>query len=193
MAPTLLLTGQPGVGKTTIVRTVIERLPGGVGGFFTEEIRDGAAGQRTGFRLVALDGATRQTGTLATLAAVSVGKLNGSEPQRVGRYRVDLADLDRIGVAALRQAVDRPDVVLVVIDEIGKMELLSPGFRRAVEAVLAGAKPVLATVMARPQPWIDEIKARPGVKVVEVTLVNRRRVVDEVLGWLRAVRVDAVA
>jgi nucleoside-triphosphatase len=140
------------------------------GGFYTQEIRE--RGQRTGFRLVALDG---PTGILASV--------NISSPHRVGSYRVDLDDLERVGVGALRRAVDRPDITVAVIDEIGKMELFSAAFREAVQEALESSMTVLATVMARPQPWVDAIKARPDVTVVEVTTANRQAMPDWILRW----------
>jgi nucleoside-triphosphatase len=73
---------------------------------------------------------------------------------------------------------------VVVIDEIGKMELFSPRFREAVQAALASPKPVLATVMAAPHPWVDAIKARSDVLLVEVMPANRQRLPEQVLRWL---------
>ena len=174
MGPALFLTGRPGVGKTTVIRAVAARLGSRVGGFYTEEIREG--GRRTGFRLIALPPGSFGTGTLASV--------NISSPCRVGKYGVDLIDLDRVGVAALLEAVEHPQVDVVVIDEIGKMELYSSAFRQAVLGALASPKPVLATVMAGPQPWVDAIKARPDVGLVEVTLSNRQAMPERVVGWL---------
>jgi nucleoside-triphosphatase len=171
MGHALLLTGRPGVGKTTVIRTVVARFQGRAGGFYTEEIREG--GRRTGFRLVALDGAT---GTLA--------RVNISGPYRVGKYGVHLHDLEQVGVKALWRAVEQPDVSVVVIDEIGKMELFSPAFREAVLAALDGPKVVLATVMARSHPWVDKLKAGDAVTLVEVTLANRQALPERILGWL---------
>ena len=172
MGRALLLTGRPGVGKTTVIRRVVAGLGTGVGGFYTDEIRE--RGQRTGFRLVTLDGEA------GILAGVHV-----SSPHRVGRYKVHLDDLEQVGVKAVLRAVEQPDVTLVVIDEIGKMELFSAAFRKAVLAALESAKAVLATVMARPQPWVDAIKARPEVTLLEVTQANREAVPEQILRWVR--------
>jgi len=168
----LLLTGRPGVGKTTVIREVISRLGRGAGGFYTAEVRE--QGQRTGFRLVALDG---PQGTLAGVNIVS--------PYRVGRYGVHLQDLEQIGVEAIRRALRHPDVAVVVVDEIGKMELLSAAFREAVQAALDGPKPLLATVMAGPQPWVNALKARSNVTLVEVTPANRQTLPGQIMAWLR--------
>jgi nucleoside-triphosphatase len=171
MGRALLLTGRPGVGKTTVIRAVVARLGPLAGGFYTEEIRE--QGQRTGFRLVTLDG---RSGILASV--------NRSGPYRVGKYRVQLDDLDRVGVAALRRAVAQPQVRVVVVDEIGKMELFSAAFQEAVQAALASPKVVLATIMAGSHPQGDEIKARSETTVLEVTVANRQTLPGQVLAWL---------
>jgi len=142
------------------------------GGFYTKEIRE--RGQRTGFRLIALDG------PVGTLASVNI-----RSSYRVGRYRVHLQDLEQVGVEALRRAVEQPRVAVVVVDEIGKMELFSSAFRQVVWEALASPKPVLATVMARSQPWVDVVKARPDATLIEVTVANRWALPDRILRWLR--------
>ena len=166
-----MLTGRPGVGKTTIIRTVAGRLGASAGGFYTEEIREGR--RRTGFRLVSLDG---RTGILASV--------NISSPCRVGRYGVHLRDLEQVGVKALLRAIQQPDVPVVVIDEIGKMELFSPAFRQATLAALDSPKAVLASAMAGPQPWVDAIKGRADVTVIEVTRANRQALPEQIYRWL---------
>ncbi|MEW6033733.1 MAG: NTPase [Chloroflexota bacterium] len=164
-----LLTGGPGTGKTTIIRQAVGGWHGRAGGFYTEELRD--RGQRQGFRLVTLAG---QSGVLAHVDIRS--------PCRVGKYGVDVAALDAIGVASLEEATSRSD--LIVIDEIGKMELFSSRFRDAVFAAIDSDKRVLGTVMSAPHPWADKVKTRPEVWLVEVTRANRDRVLSEVIRWL---------
>ena len=121
-----------------------------------------------------------------TLASVNI-----SGPYRVGKYGVHLQDLEQVGVKALWQAVEQPDLSVVVIDEIGKMELVSPAFREAVLAALDGPKVVLATVMARSHPWVDRLKGRDDVMLVEVTLANREALPKRILGWLSQSQADA--
>lgn len=172
MGRALLLTGRPGLGKTTVIRQVVARLGARAGGFYTEEIREG--GRRTGFRLVALDG---PAGILASV--------NSPGPYRVGKYGVHLAELDKVGVEAIERARGRPGVSVVVIDEIGKMELFSAAFRTAVLSALDSPKPVLGTVMARPHLWVDAIKGRPDVTVVELMRSNRDTLPQAILQWLQ--------
>jgi nucleoside-triphosphatase len=156
--PKVLLTGHPGCGKTTLVKRVVKDLPQKTAGFYTEEIRE--RGTRVGFRLVTLDG---HEGVLAHVGFKS--------PERMGKYRLDLAALETVGVEAIREAMRTGQVI--VIDEIGPMEIRSEMFRRAIQDALDSGAPVLATITARSTPFTDSIKSRPDVSIVQVHLANR--------------------
>jgi nucleoside-triphosphatase len=171
MGRTLLITGLPGVGKTTIVKQVAQALGPRAGGFYTEEIR--GPGGRKGFRLVTLPLGGRQ----AVLAHVDIRARN-----RVGRYGVDVATFDAVGVAAVREAVQSREVV--VIDEIGKMELFSGEFQGAVLKALSSSKIVLATVMHKSHTWVDALKAMPQVTVWQVTKSNRDQMPSRMMEWI---------
>src|SRR5947199_4547173 len=108
VAEKVLLTGPPGCGKTTLIKRIVNNLPRRADGFYTEEIRDG--GVRTGFKIVTLDG-----------EEVVFAHVDLKTPEHVGKYRLDLSALERIGVGAVRQAVRARR--LVIIDEIGPMEI----------------------------------------------------------------------
>jgi nucleoside-triphosphatase len=79
-------------------------------------------------------------------------------------------------VPAIDQAVATGQVV--VIDEIGPMELFSTAFRAAVLRAVDSGRPVLATIVRRPHPWADALKRRPGVRLIEITPANRDALVD---------------
>jgi len=165
-----LLTGRPGTGKTSLIKQAVMALGGRAGGFYTEEIR--SQGTRLGFKLVTLDGQE------AVLAYVGIcGRY------RVGKYGVDIDSLDRVGVSALHQAARQSD--LIVVDEIGKMELFSADFREAVRKAIGGGKKVLGTIMLNPHPWADNIKRQPQVNLIEVTRANHHQVLDDLQQWLK--------
>ncbi len=168
----LFLVGRPGVGKTTLLVKVAERLTDlRIGGFFTREVREGT--KRVGFRVETFSGAT---GILACVV--------GKHGPRVGKYVVDTAEFERVGVAGLEDAIQAADVIF--IDEIGKMELFSQRFRVALVRALDCRKPVLATVMAYPDPFVDGLKTRPDALLIAVTESNRDRLVDELAAQIRA-------
>ena len=169
MKQVYLLTGKPGTGKTSLIKQAIAGMRDKAGGFYTEEIRRG--GVRQGFRLVTLDGEE------TILAHVDI-----RSPYQVSKYGVDIDSLDKVGVSALNQAAKERQVV--VVDEIGKMELFSANFRETICQIINSGKKVLGTIMFKANPWADAIKRQLQVNLVEVTRANHRRVLEEILAWL---------
>jgi nucleoside-triphosphatase len=154
----ILVTGRPGVGKTTLIRRVLASLPAEAGGFYTSEIREN--GRRVGFSIESTGGAR---GTLA--------HVDYRGPYRVASYGVNRDDLERVGVAALDKAVEGSELILM--DEIGRMELCSEAFQAAVMRALDAATPVFGTIQAASNPFLDAVRARSDVEIIEVTTQNR--------------------
>jgi nucleoside-triphosphatase len=164
----LLLTGRPGVGKTTVVRTAALKLGGfRLVGFYTEEIRAGR--ERRGFRLVTFGGEE------AIIAHVDL------PPPRVSKYGVDVAMLDRFA-ATLGDPGDRSAIYLV--DEIGKMECLSMAFVHAMRRLIESGVPLIATVAQRGSGFIDEVKRRHDAVMWTVTEATREMLPDRVVAWI---------
>jgi nucleoside-triphosphatase len=164
----LLLTGRPGVGKTTIIRAVgrmLSHRP--LAGFFTEEIRVG--GERRGFRLVTFGGEE------AIIAHVDF------PPPRVSKYGVDVGSIEQFAIG-LRDTGDPSAIHL--IDEIGRMECLSTAFVRVMRQLLDGGRPFVATVGERGGGFIDEVKRRPSAEVWTVTEATRDLMPDRIIAWL---------
>ena len=156
-----LLTGHPGVGKTTIIKKLIEKLKLPAGGFYTEEIREND--MRMGFAIVTLSGLK---GVLA--------HRNFKSRYKVGDYGVGVYTLERIGVKEIQMCLVEKKVI--VIDEIGKMELLSPQFQEVVQKALDADNLVLGTITLAHHPFAEKVKARDDVKIFEVTRENQDQV-----------------
>jgi nucleoside-triphosphatase len=167
----VLLTGRSGCGKTTLVKRVVKNLSRRAAGFYTEEIRN--RGVRAGFKIVTLDG-----------DEVVLAHVDFKTSERLGKYGLDLPALEAVGVKAIREAVQAQR--LVVIDEIGPMEIRSAIFREAVSDVLKSEVPLLATIFARPLPFTDAIKSRSDVMLIEVRPDNRDRFVSEISDKIQA-------
>ncbi len=154
----VLLTGRPGSGKTTVVSKVVLKLRTdglSVGGVYSRERR--SHGTRIGFEMVDL--ATDGHETLASTTSMG---------PRLGRYRVNLKGLAEFAAPAVSRASSESDVV--VCDEVGPMELMSPEFRRAVEGLLTSSKPCLVVVHGEmADPLIERIKEAPDAQLLEVT------------------------
>jgi nucleoside-triphosphatase len=161
----LFITGLPGMGKTTLIRKVLERLPSVVSasGFYTAEIRE--SGERVGFAVNTLDG------RCGLLAHVRIGGR-----ARVGRYGVDVAGFEVLVLPLLATG----QAPLYVVDEIGKMECFSRAFCDKVRALLDSRAPVFGTIALKGGGFIAEVKARNDVALFEVTVMNRDILPDEI-------------
>jgi nucleoside-triphosphatase len=170
----ILLTGHPGCGKTTLIRQVIARIPAPVTGFYTQELR--SAGRCVGFELITIDGQQR------VLAHVDIRSRH-----RIGKYGVDIASLDELAVPALYQGIEENG--LIVVDEIGPMEIISSRFRQAVLDILENPARVLGTIVKRSIPYTDALKTRPDIELIHVQPDHREQMVQELIERLSPGRI----
>jgi nucleoside-triphosphatase len=98
---------------------------------------------------------------------------------QVSIYGVDVQELERVGVAALQQGLERGYVL--VVDEIGKMQLYSRLFRQTILSAVRSGHPLLGTVMCGRNPYADKIKSHGNVELLTLAEENRR----ELLALLR--------
>ena len=146
-----------------------------MGGMISGEIRE--SGRRVGFQLE--DIATHKIGILAHVKERAAGS------PAVGSYGVNLSDLRDIGSAAIRRAITSSE--LIVVDEIGPMELKSEEFVLAVKAALESTKHFLGTLHKRSShPLVNSIRSNPDYRVIEITRMNRERIPAEIVGELSA-------
>jgi len=159
----LLITGSPGTGKTSVLLKTVDALKArgySVGGVISREARVGWA--RVGFEILDLGSGRR--GWLA--------HMNRKIGPRVGKYRVNLEDLDNIGANAILNAAENFDVV--AIDEIGPMELFSEKFKEAVKRAVESGKLVIGVVHWKAKDMlVEEVKNREDTEIIVVTYENR--------------------
>lgn len=168
----LFITGPPRCGKTTLIKKVSAHpaLSGKVGGFITEELRE--KGERVGFQIIAYPDAQR--GILARKGMPS--------SYRLGSYGVNLEDLESIACCAIEKALSRDKIIIV--DEIGKMELFSKKFKNILLEALDSPQKVLATIMERRNEFADRIKRRKDVKVLLLNRQNFETIFQDVAEWI---------
>ncbi|MEW6619922.1 MAG: NTPase [bacterium] len=168
----IFITGKPKSGKTTLFKELIPYLKD-EGGFYTQEVL--YQDKRIGFEIITLDG---RRGLLARKGL--------SSPFNLGSYGVDVKDLDEIGVAAIEEAIENKKVI--VIDEIGKMELYSKRFKEVVLKALDSGKFLLGIIHQANLPFLERIKKRDDVLILELTSENRGEVFKTIKGiidsWL---------
>lgn len=162
--PKIGITGLPKVGKTEGLIKVIRRLENEYvfGGMVTRSIIEN--GERVGFKII--DWITKEERVFAHIKLDTV--------YRVGRYKVDLKALEELGIPAIESAINDESIDIVVIDEVGKMELESRKFREVVKEALDCEKPVLLTLHKKSRDsLLQDIRNMNNVRILEITPVNR--------------------
>ncbi|GAJ04598.1 unnamed protein product [marine sediment metagenome] len=165
----ILITGQPGCGKSTLIERVVDRIEEHVTGFFSREIKE--KGRRVGFSINTLDG---KEGILA--------HQNIKVKLRVGKYGVNLRDIETIAVPSM---IPTRKEEIVVIDEIGKMECFSPLLKETLIRVLNLPNWVIGSIAQKGDLFIERIKDRDDVMLISITPQTREILVDQILELLQ--------
>jgi len=165
-----LITGIPGCGKTTLILNLIKKVPFSAGGFFTKEIRE--KGKRVGFEISDLEGKKK------ILAHIDFK----DSKYKVSKYGVDISALEKIGVEAIKKALAEKD--LIVIDEIGKMELFSKEFKKIVIEAFDSKKKVLATIKLKGDGFCQKLKGRKDTLLFLLKKGKQKEIEKEILKYL---------
>jgi len=162
----ILITGPPGIGKTTLIEKIAKELIGlHPVGFYTDEIREN--GIRKGFELISLSG---RKGLLSHVDIRS--------PYRVSKYGVDVKRFEDF--LDLIPFFER-GTEIVFIDEIGKMECFSEKFKQLLKKLLDSEKVFISTVALKGGGFIAEAKKRNDIKLFEMSPANRNSILSEIL------------
>jgi nucleoside-triphosphatase len=125
-----------------------------------------------GFRIITLDG---KDGILA--------HVDCNSNYKVGKYRVDLDSFESVAIPTLEKAIK--DKAIIVIDEIGKMELFSMKFKELVSNILDGEKTLLCVIKENGDVFTENIKKRGDVTMITVNYENRERLPEKVFEILK--------
>ncbi|MGC8663482.1 MAG: NTPase [Thermoplasmata archaeon] len=167
------ISGLPGVGKTTTLLKTIELLEKEytVGGIITEEVLEGK--NRIGFTI--MDWSTKKKSLFASK--------NIQSRYRIGKYGIDTKVLDDLGVNALESAKEKD---IIIIDEIGKMELESKKLSEKIKEILDMEKNIIMTLNKKSRnPILQDIRRMDDVRILEVTPVNRNILPFKILGIIK--------
>jgi nucleoside-triphosphatase len=163
--PKIGITGMPSVGKTETLIKIIEKIEKSgykIEGMITETLLQD--NKRVGFYVK--DWATNEREIFA--------HIDFDLKDKVGKYGVNLNVLERVGVTAIEKAINDENIDIIIIDEIGKMEMLSEKFCETVIDALDSDKPILVTLHKKSRtPLLQDIRRRDDIRILEVTAVNR--------------------
>ena len=163
----ILITGYPQVGKTSLINNIIRKLEKTSIGMFTNEIRK--EGKRIGFKIETLSG----------LEYVLASKNNLTSKYRVANYGVYLENID-IVIKHLELSIQESNPEVIIIDEIGKMELFSKTFVSFLEKCL-DSKRVLGTIMMKDNAYTKQIKGRSDTLVFHLTRDNQKIIEEKIM------------
>lgn len=172
MVKNIFISGKPGCGKTTLIKEILKELKIKARGFFTEEIRRN--GERIGFKIITLTG---REGILA--------KKGFKSPFRVSKYGVILKDLEEIGLKEIKKGLKED--ALLIVDEIGKMELFSRKFRKIILEALDSKNKILGTIMLKGNLFCDKIKQRKETRIFYLKRKNFQKVQEEIKRLLKRI------
>ena len=178
----IFITGYPGSGKTTLFNEIINDIKKikpdiVIYGFTTKEIRD--KGERVGF---SIQNFKNENGILA--------HVDFKSGQHVGKYGINLKDLENIGIKTLIESLSNDEIELIAIDEIGRMEMYHPDFLKIVNQIINSSKPLLATISYKNIELLKSLKEKKGNYIINLSItpkdgIKRKEYKEQIIGLIK--------
>jgi nucleoside-triphosphatase len=178
----IFITGYPGSGKTTLFNEIINDIKElkpdiVIYGFTTKEIRD--KGERVGF---SIQNFKNENGILA--------HVDFKSGQHVGKYGINLKDLENIGIKTLIESLSNDEIELIAIDEIGRMEMYHPDFLKIVNQIINSSKPLLATISYKNIELLKSLKEKKGNYIINLSItpkdgIKRKEYKEQIIGLIK--------
>lgn len=166
-----LIVGARGVGKSTLIRRVLEELDKPVFGFYTRK-EDYLADVTRGSPVYIYEAGKPHLQSEDNLVGYCLNK----HPE------TNKATFDRFAPKLLAQTAAGG---IIVMDEIGFMESLSEDFCAAVMSILDGDVPVIAAVKDKDTPFLEAVRSHYNSKCFTITQENRDALYSEVLYFMQ--------
>ena len=166
MGNVVLISGEPRVGKPTLLKKIVQMIgESNCIGFYTEEVRNDF--DRIGFDCVSLEGKRQR-----------IADVDFKSDVRIGRYGIDVKAFEDFSLQTISDYSNKNKII--IIDEIGPIQLLSTKFKQQIDDILISANCVIGTIFYDKHPDTDEIKRLPGVKIYSITSENRDTILENV-------------
>lgn len=176
MIDKILITGPPRCGKSTLISKLIEYYANeknfNIYGFLTPEVRE--SGNRIGFDIVDI-----YSGNTSRLARIGDFKTK----YRLGKYSVFIEEFEKYIEENLSLEGKRAN--LIVIDEIGKMELFSKKFHNFIKNIFSLEIPILATISLKlKHPIKNYLQHLPSVQFLNLDRQNFQIIFKKIISLL---------
>lgn len=167
----IFITGMPGLGKTMLIRKLADRLDRPFHVFFTGEIR--VRRQRTGFAVESF------SGSRAVMAHMDIKSVH-----KVSKYGIDIEAFETVALPEMRVALREGKLIL--LDEIGRMELFSEEFQPLLLELISRKIPLAATIMYKSDPFCNRLKKMPNSHLITIRAGRTELLAPELLRFINA-------
>ena len=165
--------GPPKSGKSTLIAKLVNYFVFekrySVRGFLTPEVKK--SGKRIGFDIEDIN----------TKERIRLARAEDFDTQyKLGKYCIFIEEFEKY--LSQYDSIQGLNVNLIVIDEIGKMELLSFKFQEWIKKKFQLEIPIIATVgLALKHPLKDNILNLPNIKLLNLNRQNQNEVFQEII------------